>query len=182
MEPTRRATSLFTSHPLTKPSDPITQLPALDELMELFPRVIKGMGRHVEHSLPATGDEPIGPRHCAALRRLMAGPITVGTLAGHMEITLPTASGLLATLDRAGLIIRSADPADRRRTIVDIRAERRAEVGAWLTDLAEPLTAALAQLDDDEIAGFVKAMRLFAGAVSPDDRSVPAECVAQAQD
>lgn len=153
-------------------------LPALDELLELFPRVIKGMGRHVEGTMPVQ-DEPIGPRHCAALRRLMNGPTTVGSLAGYMGITLPTASGLLAALDRAGLIIRSADPADRRRTIVDIRPERRDEVQTWLADLAEPLTSALAQLGDDEVEAFVKAMRLFAQAVSPDDASVPADCIAQ---
>ena len=60
----------------------------------------------------------VGPRHVAALEQLRGGPVTVSELASRLGLTLPTVSGVLADLDRAGLVDRHADPADRRRTIV----------------------------------------------------------------
>lgn len=156
-----------------------TPLPALDELMLLFPRVINGMGRHIEQVNTAASQATIGPRHCAALRYLMHEPLSVGALASVLEITLPTASGVLAVLDGQGLIVRTSDPADRRRTIVAVAPERRTEVTAWLADLGDPLAQTLTDLSADETAAFLRAMRLFAAAVSPDELGPPADCVAR---
>ena len=152
----------------------------LPELMQLFPRTIKGMGRHIDAIMPSFA-RTLGPRHSAALRHLSFGPLTVGALAKRLDVTLSTASGLLAELDGESLIVRAADPADRRRTIVDIDPERRADVTAWLADLSRPLRGVLAELDDAERAAFVKAMQLFAEAVAPQAEgggAVPPDCVA----
>src|SRR5258707_461138 len=86
-------------------------------LMQLFPRVARGMRRHQDRAAPGL-PAPLGPRHIAALQHLRGGPLTVGTLAAALGLTLPTVSGVLADLDRAGLIGRHPDTADRRRTIV----------------------------------------------------------------
>ena len=53
-------------------------------------------------------------------RQLRGGPLTVSELASRLDLTLPTVSGVLADLDRAGLVDRQPDPADRRRTIVEL--------------------------------------------------------------
>lgn len=135
-------------------------------LQQYFPRSIKGMGRHIDAIMPAFA-RTLGPRHSAALRQLAAGSLTVGLLAKRLDVTLSTASGLLADLDRESLIVRAADPADRRRTIVDIHPDRRADVDQWLSDFARPLRGVLAELDAAERAAFVKAMQLFAEAVAP---------------
>ena len=63
---------------------------------------------------------PLSPRHVAALEHLRGGDLTVGELAARLGLTMPTVSGVLADLDRAGFIERHPDPADRRRTIVAI--------------------------------------------------------------
>lgn len=152
------------------------ELSALDELLLLFPRTINGMGRHV-HAINAAALKDVGPRHCAALRFLIRQPLTVGALAGALEVTLPTASGILGVLDQHGLIVRTADPDDRRRTIVDVAPGRRDEVVAWLADLGAPLAATLEGLTEDEVAAFVRAMRRFAATVSPDELGPPASCV-----
>ena len=79
---------------------------------------------------------PLGPRHVAALEQLRGGPLTVGALAARLDLTLPTVSNILADLGRAGFVTRSADPADRRRTIVEITPARQALIEGWLDGAA----------------------------------------------
>ena len=88
-------------------------------LMRVFPRVMRGMRRYQDQTTPQT-TAPLGPRHVAALEQLREGPLSVGTLADRLGLTLSTVSGVLAGLDRAGFVERTADQADRRRTIVQI--------------------------------------------------------------
>ena len=107
-------------------------------LMQLFPRVSRGMRRWQDRAAPKR-PAPLGPRHVAALEQLRDGPVTVSELASRLGLTLPTVSGVLADLDRAGLVERHADPADRRRTIVEIMPTQRALVQNWLDGAAGPL-------------------------------------------
>jgi DNA-binding MarR family transcriptional regulator len=81
-------------------------------LMQLFPRVSRGMRRWQDGASPPTS-APLGPRHVAALEQLRAGQLTVGELASRLGLTMPTVSGVLADLDRAGFVERYPDPADR---------------------------------------------------------------------
>ena len=129
-------------------------------LMRLFPRVSRGMRRWQDRSAPAT-PAPLGPRHVAALDQLRSGPITVSELASRLGLTLPTVSGVLADLDRAGLVDRHADPADRRRTIVQIIPAQSDLVGQWLDGAADPLARVLDKLAPSEQAAFLKAMDLL---------------------
>ena len=57
----------------------------------------------------------------------------------RLGLTLPTVSGVLADLDRAGFVERHPDPADRRRTIVQIPPAQAAQIGEWLDGAAKPL-------------------------------------------
>jgi DNA-binding MarR family transcriptional regulator len=129
-------------------------------LMQLFPRVTNGMRRLQEQAAPAT-PVPLGPRHVAALEQLRIAPGTVGEIAARLGLTMPTTSGVLAELCRAGLVARHADAADRRRTIVAIVPAKRAVIVAWLDGTAGPLTTVLAKLTPGERAAFVKAMNLL---------------------
>ena len=88
-------------------------------LMQLFPRVTKGMRRCQDRG-GRMSSASLGPRHVAALQQLRGGPVSVGELASRLGLSLPTVSGVLADLDRAGFVTRQPDPADRRRTIVQI--------------------------------------------------------------
>lgn len=129
-------------------------------LVQLFPRVTRGMRRWQDRFAPASS-APLGPRHVAALEQLRGGPLTVGELAARLGLTLPTVSGVLADLDRAGFVERRPDPADRRRTIVRIPADQGTRIGEWLDGAAAPLARVLDKLEPSEQEAFLKAMDLL---------------------
>jgi DNA-binding MarR family transcriptional regulator len=129
-------------------------------LMQLFPRVSRGMRRWQDRAAPAA-PAPLGPRHVAALEQLRGGPFTVGELASRLGLTMPTVSGVLADLDRAGFVDRHPDPADRRRTIVGIAEGRKELVSEWLDGAAGPLARVLDKLSPGEQQAFLKAMDLL---------------------
>jgi MarR family len=54
------------------------------------------------------------------------GPLLAGELSARMHITSGTMTGVLDTLERNGYIHRQADPADRRRVLVDLTPAARA--------------------------------------------------------
>lgn len=74
---------------------------------------------------------------------------------------MPTVSGVLADLDRAGLVERHPDPADRRRTIVSITPDKTALIEQWLDGAAMPLARVLDKLTPAEQDAFLKAMDLL---------------------
>jgi DNA-binding MarR family transcriptional regulator len=142
-------------------------------LMQLFPRVSRGMRRWQEEAAPAA-PTPLTPRHVAALELLRGGPVTVGELASRLGLTLPTVSGVLADLDRAGFVTRRADPADRRRTIAQIADGKQEEVALWLDGAAGPLARVLDKLSTGEQQAFLKAMDLLETELdSPDPQRCP---------
>jgi DNA-binding MarR family transcriptional regulator len=129
-------------------------------LMRVFPRVVRGMRRYQDQTTPQA-PAPLGPRHVAALEQLRDGPLSVGVLASGLGLTLSTVSGVIAGLDRAGFVERSADRADRRRTIVEILPAARPAVERWLDGVAAPLARVLDKLAPDERTAFLKAMDML---------------------
>ncbi len=129
-------------------------------LMQAFRRVSRGRRRWQDSAAPPA-TAPLSPRHVAALEQLLGGPVTVGDLASRLGLTLPTVSGVLADLDRAGFIERRPDPADRRRTIVQVIPARAALIGEWLDGAAKPLARVLDKLSPSEQETFLKAMDLL---------------------
>jgi len=129
--------------------------------MQLIPRISRGMRRISDRTAPQSLI-PLGPRHVAALEQLREGPLTVGTLAARLGLTLPTVSGILAELDRAGLVVREPDATDRRRTIVQITPAESSLVQEWLDGAAQPLARVLDRLLPEEQAAFLKAMDMLA--------------------
>ena len=129
-------------------------------LMQVFRRVSRGMRRWQDGAAPSAA-VPLSPRHVAALEQLLGSPITVGELAARLGLTLPTVSGVLADLDRAGFIERHPDPADRRRTIVQVVPAQAAVIGEWLDGAVKPLARVLDKLSPSEQEAFLKAMDLL---------------------
>ena len=138
-------------------------------LMQLFPRVTRGMRRWQDRAAPAPVPSPLSPRHVAALEQIRGGPLTVGELASRLGLTLPTVSGVLADLDRAGFIDRRRDPADRRRTLVQIQPAEAEVVEQWLDGAASPLARVLDRLAPSERAAFLKAMNMLEEELTADD-------------
>ncbi len=141
-------------------------------LMQLFPRVSRGMRRWQDRTAPQA-PAPLGPRHGAALQQVRGGPLSVSELSSRLGLTLPTVSGVLADLDRAGFVSRQPDPADRRRTIVQITPDQSAVIGQWLDGAASPLARVLDKLDPDEQAAFLKAMDLLEAELHPQNAAGP---------
>jgi len=129
-------------------------------LMLLLRRVSRGMRRWQDGAAPPA-PVPLSPRHVAALEQVRDAPITVGELAFRLGLTLPTVSGVLADLDRAGFIERHPDPADRRRTIVQVVPAQAALIGEWLDGAAKPVSRVLDKLTPSERDAFLKAMDLL---------------------
>jgi DNA-binding MarR family transcriptional regulator len=134
-------------------------------LMQMFPRITRGMRRwQSQVSLPT--EPPLSPRHAAALEELRDGPLTVGELAERLGLTLPTVSGVLADLDRAGYVERQPDPADRRRTIARISPTKASLITHWLDGAASPIARVLDKLDAAEQETFLRAMSLLENELS----------------
>jgi DNA-binding MarR family transcriptional regulator len=134
--------------------------PACHRLMQLLNRVPRGMRRYQERAAPNTA-ALLSQRHVAALRQLGDGPLTVSELASRLDLSLPTVSGVLTDLDRAGFVERHPDPADRRRTIVEIAPAQSEAITDWLDGAAEPLVRVLDKLNPSEQAAFLKAMDML---------------------
>src|ERR1700679_324985 len=129
-------------------------------LMQAFRRVSRGLRRWPDGAGPPS-TAPLSPRHIAALEQLLDRPLTVGELASRLGLTLPTVSGVLADLDRASFVERHPDPADRRRTIVQIVPAQATLIGQWLDGAARPLARVLDKLTPGEQEAFLKAMDLL---------------------
>ncbi len=142
-------------------------------LMQIFPRVIRGMRRWQDGATPPSS-APLSPRHVAALEQLRGGPVTVSELAARLGLTLPTVSGVLADLDRAAFVDRSPDPGDRRRTIVAIAPDKSVVIDEWLDGAARPIARVLDQLAPSEQQAFLKAMDLLETELA--GRDGPGEC------
>lgn len=102
-------------------------------------------------------------RHGAVLPQLVVEPeLAVGELAARMGVSLPTASELVGALDRAGLVVRTEDPANRRRTLVSLADEHRAKVEGFIAGRAEPVLRVLERLSARDRAGFVAGLAAWA--------------------
>jgi DNA-binding MarR family transcriptional regulator len=87
------------------------------EFEELFRDVYLTFHRRDAPRSGMTGASRAVPQHL-----LIAGPLTVGEMAVHLDRAQSVVSDIVTHLERDGLLEREADPADRRRTLV------------WLTD------------------------------------------------
>jgi DNA-binding MarR family transcriptional regulator len=148
-------------------------------LAGLLPRVTRGLHRGKERKPPEfLRDAHLGPRHAKALYHLLDGPKTVGELAADLDLELATVSGMVAELDRAGLVERQQDPADRRRTLVTIVPERRPQIDTWLSEAAAPILRTLERLSPADRAVFVNALDVLDQELTAAGRTDPLDPIA----
>jgi len=60
------------------------------------------------------------------------------------------------------LVVRTEDPADRRRTLVDLAPDQREVIAEWLGSRSRPMRRALERMTPDERAALCHAMELLA--------------------
>jgi DNA-binding MarR family transcriptional regulator len=80
------------------------------------------------------------------------GAMSPGELAAHEKISPPSTTRLVAVLEGAGLVVRTAHPTDRRQVLLEVSAEG----GALLREDRRRrdiwLAQRLRELEDDELA------------------------------
>jgi DNA-binding MarR family transcriptional regulator len=95
----------------------------------------------------------LSPTQAAALATIARhGPLTPSELAQRERIQRPTATKVLARLQEAGLVTRTADPLDRRSTRVSVTPAGEALLAAIRERKDAFLAQRLETLDGDELA------------------------------
>ncbi|WP_327590901.1 MarR family transcriptional regulator [Nonomuraea sp. NBC_00507] len=89
---------------------------------------------------------------CVALLDLESGPVSSGEIARLTGLTPSAATRLVDRLDKAGLVVREADPDDRRRALVALAPEARARIGSAWEIPGRAFAEALDRYDDAELA------------------------------
>src|SRR4051794_30509466 len=105
----------------------------------------------------------LGPRHVQPMLTLAFGDgLSVSELSERIGLSLPTTSQLVGELSRAGLVERSEDERDRRRTIVRLNDTYREGMQSLLTAQISPVRRALERLSPKARAQFLDSMRVLA--------------------
>ncbi len=145
--------------------------PGLDEsavelatlLTEVFHAAKRRGGAPVPALREAAERGQLGPRHAPVLFAVaLDGGLSVSELAERVGLSVATTSLLVGELSRAGLVTRSEDERDRRRTIVTISDDRRQPVNAWARQVMEPMRRALERLSARARAEMMRGLRVLA--------------------
>ncbi len=97
---------------------PESRRPPLDDVAEAFLGVAHQLRREQMRAM-----EPFGltPSEGRALRVLVRhAPMRPGDLAAHLRVVPRSVTDVVDTLERAGLVERTPDPADRRATLLSL--------------------------------------------------------------
>ena len=79
------------------------------------------------------------------------GPVTVGRLAEWTGLSTGAATRMIDRLEQAGYVRRVADPADRRRVVVEPVAERMASLAAIHESIARAQLEVIARFSDEQL-------------------------------
>jgi DNA-binding MarR family transcriptional regulator len=120
-----------------------------------------------DHGHAAFANAHPAPRHIAALLQIAAdGPIGMSELAERLHVSLATTSQVVTELGDWGLIERSSDDADRRRTLVSVASAHRPLTRAIIDQRLRPLQRTLRRLEPDEAAALLRGLVVLAEELS----------------
>ena len=106
--------------------------------------------------------EELSPSQAAALATIdRHGPLTPSELAARERIQRPTATRVIARLEEAGLVDRTADPEDRRSCVVGLTPAGRALLVRVRMRKDAYLSRRLRDLDADERATLDRAAAIL---------------------
>lgn len=144
-----------------------------DEIAELLPllgtlsKVISKSGHQVPSNLSVLWTKyALAPRHMNVLLSLgFRGAMSVSDLSARLGVGLAMGSLLVGELSRVGLVVRTEDERDRRRTMVDLAPAYRQSIRGFMAQKTGLLRKALEPLDAAERAALVKGLRAILGAL-----------------
>lgn len=124
-------------------------------LREGFERIARVLRADQWAASTAAGLNPAQAQALALLAGRPAG-LRAREIAAHLAVSPPTIADTLAALERKGLVVRSADPADARASQVRV-TEEGGRIAHALAAAASEVGAALAQLSPGEQADLLLA-------------------------
>lgn len=159
--PSRTAATASDTAPAPAPSAASrAPAPEATELFIALGAVVKRLRRNPLPNETTTfvGTSP-APRHIHALLHIAAdGPIGMTELAERLNVSLATMSQVVTELGDWGLIERTTDEADRRRTLVSVAPEHRPMIQAILDSRMQPLQSTLRRLSPADSAALVRGL------------------------
>jgi DNA-binding MarR family transcriptional regulator len=168
------------SNPTTKPRQSVED--DLAELTSLIPMTLHDLKTAVPAPMPmrdAMERTSLGKRHATALLAVAAvEPIGVSELAKRLGLLLSSTSTIVGELSRAGLLERTEDDQDRRRTIVRVHEDYRDAMEEWLEVALAPIRQTLERLPPQARAHFMEGWRILAeeAALGGSDEDLSADC------
>jgi DNA-binding MarR family transcriptional regulator len=117
---------------------------AAQTLAELAPR----LGRVIANALESDPQVALSLRQYRMLERLAERPHRTGELASTSDVSQPTASAAVASLETRGLVARGPDPLDRRATLVEISSAGVALFATAKARVMERLSIVTAEMTD----------------------------------
>ena len=83
---------------------------------------------------------------------VQGGPMTAGELAVKARLTTGAITGVIDRLERAGYVVRAADPADRRRVVVEpVREKLMSDFGPVFEGIARATASLLEKYTEDQL-------------------------------
>jgi DNA-binding MarR family transcriptional regulator len=168
------------SNSTTKPRQGVED--DLAELTSLIPITLHDLRTAVPAPMPmrdAMERTSLGKRHATALLAVAAvEPIGVSELAKRLGLLLSSTSTIVGELSRAGLLERTEDDQDRRRTIVRVHEDYRDAMEEWIVVALAPIRQTLERLPPQARAHFMEGWRILAeeAALGGSDEDQSVDC------
>lgn len=135
---------------------------------DLATRLRLGITRTARRLRQEAGSD-LSPTLSAALATIARhGPLTPSELADRERVQRPTATKLLARLEAPGLVVRAADPLDRRSSLVAISPAGLALLAEIRTRKDAYLARKLRALSSEERATLRRATEILEGMLDED--------------
>jgi DNA-binding MarR family transcriptional regulator len=101
------------------------------------------------------------------------GPLTLGELAAHEQVTKPTTTNIVTKLEALGLVARRPDTTDRRVCWVEVTAQGRRQLEVHRERRTEWLASRLRDLPPDELARLAAALDALDAVSARPEPAVP---------
>ena len=91
-------------------------------------------------------------------------PLSAGEISSRTELPTSTTTRVIDRLEQAGFVRRVADPADRRKVVVEVVAESLARISASYAVILDEMRDLHAGFTDDELAVIARYLEAMVGA------------------
>lgn len=136
---------------------------ATTDLFIALGAVIKRIKHRPIPEHPELAGVPFAPRHVSAMLQIAQdAPIGMSELAERMNVSLASMSQVVSDLEGWGIVTRTTDPQDRRRTFVSIAPEHHDNMRTVFESRLRPLDRTLRRLEPDERVALVRGLLTLA--------------------